>query len=71
MASDIVKATSLPFIPQTFWRRRALFFCKTLSQVEKVVIIGIKPSQGIILTVNKWVSNVNTFNSMIADFKDD
>lgn len=62
MASDIARPALLPFTPdlKPFGEARALFFCKSLLQMEKVVTTGSVLSQGIFVTVNKWVPKVNT-----------
>lgn len=67
MARDIPKVASLPFTPtlKPFGDGKNWFFCKTSSQTEKVVATGSIPSQGIFVTLNKWVPEVNTFDSML------
>lgn len=56
MATDIARATRFPFTPTLEpFGEGALFFCKSISQMEKVVAIGSVLSQGIFVTLNKWV----------------
>lgn len=71
MARDIAKAARLPFTPHSSLLEKGepCSSARPLSQAEKVVTIGSIPSQGIIVTVNKWVWKVNTFDSMITDFE--
>lgn len=64
MAIDVGRAAQLPFTPNLKPFGGALFFCHSLSQLEKVLATATVLSQGMFVTLNKWVPEVNTSDPM-------
>lgn len=52
-----------------FGKGRAMFFCIFPLQATKVVNLGPIPTQGTIVTLNKWNARVNTFDLMKYKFE--
>lgn len=61
---------SLPFTPtlKPFGEGRAVFFCNLSLQSDLVVALGYIQSQGCVVSLNKWVPEVNMFDSSVVVF---
>lgn len=70
MASDIAKASQLAFDPNLlpFGAGRALFFCTSFAEVNRIIAKVTILTRGIIVSLNKWYELLNTVDPSRAKF---
>lgn len=70
MASDIARASQLDFTPSLipFGAERALFFCSSPSEANKIIAMGIVRSHETIVSLNRRHEFVNTVDPSETKF---